>query len=145
LLTLERGGEVHVTAGGETHPVTAEDLTIERRASGTYVVHQDGARFAAIDPAITDALRSEGLAREVVSRVQRLRKEMGFAVSDRIILGVAGSPAVEAAVRLHEGWIAGEVLATRVSVGSGAVGPDTVPVDLDGAVVRLTLTRMSQG
>jgi isoleucyl-tRNA synthetase len=108
-------------------------------------VHQDGARFAAIDPTITDALRSEGLAREVVSRVQRSRKDLGLAVSDRIILGVAGSPAVEAAVRLHEGWIAGEVLATRISVGSGAVGPDAAPVDLDGELVRLTLTRMSQG
>ena len=142
LRALEQGTGVHVTAGGETHPVSIEDVTIERRAAGAYVVAQDGARFAAIDPVVTDALRGEGLARELVSRVQKLRKELGLAVSDRVVLSVAGDPVVEDAVRAHERWIAGEVLATHVSVGTGAVGPSATGVDLDGLAVRITLMRM---
>jgi isoleucyl-tRNA synthetase len=143
LLTLEAGGEQHITAGGETHPVLLDDVTVERHAAGAYVIQQDGARFAAIDPTVTDALRSEGLAREVVSRVQRLRKDMGLAVSDRIALALSGDPQVEAAVREHQGWIAGEVLATQLSVGDGAAGPDAVALDIDGLMVRITLTRMT--
>lgn len=142
LAAIEWGAPVHVTAGGETHPISGEDVTIERRAMGSYVVAQDGAQFAAIDPTITDALRAEGIAREVVSRVQRLRKELGFAVSDRIALGVWSTPDVERAVRSHEAWIVGEVLATQLVVG-GAAPADAIVADLDGTTARFTLTRTS--
>jgi isoleucyl-tRNA synthetase len=143
LVALEGGVAQHVTAGGETHPVTLDDVTIERQAAGGYVVQQDGARFAAVDPDVTASLRSEGLAREVVSRVQKMRKELGFAVSDRIVLGVTGDLAVEAAVREHQGWIAGEVLARQVSVGESANAQTAAAVELDGLAVRFTLTRMA--
>jgi isoleucyl-tRNA synthetase len=143
LLSLERGAEIHVTAGGETHPVTLDALTIERRAAGTFVVEQDGQRFAAIDPTITDELRDEGIARELVSRVQRLRKDMGFTVSDRVDLGITGDALIESAARAHESWIAGEVLATRVRIGAGAVAAEVQEVDLDAMKVRLSLTRMA--
>ncbi|HYV96715.1 MAG TPA: isoleucine--tRNA ligase [Gemmatimonadaceae bacterium] len=144
LAALERGEVVHVTAGGVTHPVALDDVTIERRASGTYVVHQEGARFAAIDPTVTDALRDEGIARELVSRVQRFRKDLGFAVSDRVILQVAGHERVEAAARAFADWIAGEVLATQISVGPEGNGmPDAAvhTTDIDGMAVKITLTR----
>jgi isoleucyl-tRNA synthetase len=139
LLSLERGEVVRVTAGGETHPVTLDDLTIERRAAGTYIVEQDGVRFAAIDPTVTDALRAEGIAREVVSRIQRMRKDMGFAVSDRVDLGITGDAAVEAAARTHAEWIGAEVLATNVQVGAGS--STGTEVDVDGMTVRISLTR----
>ena len=142
LLAFERGGALHVTAGGETHALGPDDLTVERRAAGTYVIAQDGGRFAAVDPTVTDALRLEGLAREVVSRVQRMRKDAGLAVSDRIALAVAGDLLIEAAVRAHEAWIAGEVLADRVSIGEAVVPSSTPSVEIDGLVVRITLTRM---
>jgi isoleucyl-tRNA synthetase len=143
LVAFERGGELAVTAGGETHVLTADDLVVERQAAGSYVIAQDGGRFAAIDPTVSDALRAEGLARDVISRVQRLRKERGLAVSDRIRLGVAGAGVLEAAVRTHHAWIAGEVLATEISVGDGATAPDAVTDEVDGHEVRLTLTRIS--
>jgi isoleucyl-tRNA synthetase len=143
LLSLERGAEIHITAGGETHPVTLDALTIERRAAGTFVVEQDGQRFAAIDPTITEELRDEGIARELVSRVQRLRKDMGFAVSDRVDLGITGDALIESAARAHESWIAGEVLATRVRIGAGEVAAEVPEVDLDAMKVRLSLTRMA--
>ena len=63
-----------------------DDLTIIRRASGALAVQEDGGFFAAIDPTVTPELRREGQAREVISRVQRMRKEAGLAVSDRIVL-----------------------------------------------------------
>ena len=91
------------------------------------------------------ALRAEGMAREVVSRVQRLRKEAGLAVSDRIRLAVAAPDEVQAALRAHEAWIAGEVLATEVAVASGLeagkVWQAQAEVDLDGPAARIALSR----
>jgi isoleucyl-tRNA synthetase len=82
-----------------------------------------------------------------VSRVQRLRKEAGLEVSDRIGLAVSGAPEVEAAVRAHEAYVAGEVLAISVRVGAGAADAfqspnrQTQTFDLDGSAVHVTLSK----
>ncbi|NUR50230.1 MAG: isoleucine--tRNA ligase [Hamadaea sp.] len=67
-----------------------------------------------LDTEVTPDLAAEGLARDVVRAVQQARREADLHVSDRITLRLAGSPAVEAAVRAHESFVAGEVLATTV-------------------------------
>ena len=100
--------------------------------------------FAAIDPTITAELRSEGVAREVISRVQRMRKEAGLAVSDRIRLWVAGDALVREAAETHRAWIADEVLATMLIVGEPQQGDNTLArqtVDLDGIRADLALTK----
>ncbi|MFP5353564.1 MAG: DUF5915 domain-containing protein, partial [Gemmatimonadota bacterium] len=129
--------------GGETHTLDAEDLTILRRASGDLVVKEALGRFAAIDPVLTPALRREGLAREVVSRVQRLRKDAGLAVSDRIHLTIWGAPEIGEAVAEYKEWIAGEVLARTLLMGrEGTVAePAAHAVEIDGLTVHVALTR----
>jgi len=88
-------------------------------------------------------LRREGLARELISRVQRMRKDTGLAVSDRITLKVGGDSDVIAAVRAHHDWIADEVLATELVVvdGESKAQSDMTAVDLDGVDARVSLTR----
>lgn len=144
LAAFERGEPLAISLDGESHMLGAEDLEIIRRASGTLVVQEAGGYVAALDPAITPELRREGIARELVSRVQRLRKEAGFAVSDRIRLQVTGAEEVEGVVREYETYIAGEVLAIDVTTGGDIVGePDAVqPVELLDATVRIALTRV---
>jgi isoleucyl-tRNA synthetase len=101
----------------------------------------------ALDPALTPALRSEGMAREVVSRVQRLRKEAGLEVSDRIVLAVAAPAAVQDALRSHSAWIAGEVLARELIIGDELPATPAwlavAEVDLDGLVARVALNKES--
>jgi isoleucyl-tRNA synthetase len=143
LLQIERGEAFTLTAGGESQPIVLEDVLIERHAAGALIVAQDGARFAAVDPTITPALRAEGVARELVSRVQRMRKDRGFAVSDRITVQVQGEEQVQSAIHAHHAWIVGEVLATQLVVGDGAEAPDAVAADLDGLPVRITLTKVT--
>jgi isoleucyl-tRNA synthetase len=143
LLAFERGEPLTITVGQETHPLDPEDLTIIRRASGELIVKEAGGYFAAIDPELTPELRSEGLAREVVSRLQRMRKELGFAVSDRVSLWLAGPQEIESAVRDHEEWIAGEVLARDIRVGGDGNGHDSAQtVDIEGQTVRVELQRV---
>jgi len=144
LQAFVHGAALAVDAGGETHEVDAEDVTIVRRASGDLVVQEEAGFFAALDPAVTPELRLEGLARELVSRVQRLRKETGLAVSDRIVLYVGGDADVRAAVDVHGAAIGGEVLATRVVWrGDGeAADQATIPtVELDGTAARIAITK----
>ena len=139
---FEAGEPVTIDVGGAAHRLEAGDLVVQRHARGDVVVRSDGAVVAAIDPALTDALRQEGLAREVVSRVQRLRREAGYQVTDRISVWVSGDGAVEEATRCHADYIAGEVLAREVTVGNGAPAADLgQDVDLDGKRAHLAVRR----
>ena len=97
----------------------------------------------ALDPTLTPELRTEGLARELVSRVQRLRKEAGLAVSDRIRLHASGDAEVDEAVREHRDWIASEVLAREVVIGGGPSEryDAAQTLDLDGLAARVALTK----
>lgn len=148
LLAFERGEELGVSVGNDTHLLDADDVTIVRRASGELLVKEGAGYFAALDPAVTPELRREGVARELVSRVQKLRRDSGLQVSDRIVLHLWGNPEVEEAARAFRAWIADEVLATDVRVGAGEDAETgshhaTQSVDLDGLAVNVALTRES--
>jgi len=107
------------------------------------VVKEEGGYFAALDPVVSRELRLEGLARELVSRVQRFRKEMGFAVSDRITLSVAGNGEVQEAAAAFQKWIADEVLALKMHVGERIEGTHaTHTLDLDGQSAEVALERV---
>ncbi|HKG95576.1 MAG TPA: isoleucine--tRNA ligase [Gemmatimonadaceae bacterium] len=144
LRAFERGEPLVISVGGVDHSLDTEDLAILRRASGSLVVKESAGYFVALDATVTAELRTEWIAREVVRAVQQARKDAGFAVSDRIILGVQGDAEVEEAVRTHRDWIAGEVLARELAIGEISHQPHAVQttVDLDGLTVRIALTRI---
>jgi isoleucyl-tRNA synthetase len=143
LREFEGGKPLYVAVGNESHELSAEDLTIVRSASGELVVKEEGGYFTALDPVVTRELRLEGLARELVSRIQRMRKELGFAVSDRITLFVGAGAEIQEAVKAYEKWIADEVLAVRVSIGDKIEGTHaTHAFDLDGQSVQVALERV---
>jgi isoleucyl-tRNA synthetase len=142
LMAFERGEPLAISVGNESRVLDPEDLTIIRRASGDMIVKESAGYFAAIDATVTPELRKEGLAREVVSRIQKQRKDSGLAVSDRIHLTVSGSEELEAAVREHEAWIAEEVLALRITVGPDAQKSNAAQsVDIDGHPASIALER----
>jgi len=144
LRSFLRGEPLVVSVEGESHELSADDVTIVRRASGSLVVQEDGGFFAAIDPTVTPELKREGHAREIISRVQRMRKESGFAVSDRIVLKVAGDAEVKAVIDAHGAWISDEVLATElVFVEAGAAQTQQMfAIDLDGITAHVAITRI---
>jgi isoleucyl-tRNA synthetase len=143
LREFEAGKPLYVSVENESRELSAEDLTIVRRASGEMVVKEEGGYFAALDSVVTRELRLEGLARELVSRIQKLRKELDFAVSDRITLFLGGGAEIQEAVTAFQKWIADEVLAVRVSVGDKIEGTHaTHTFDLDGQSVEVALDRV---
>jgi isoleucyl-tRNA synthetase len=143
LREFESGKPLYVSVENESRELSAEDLIIVRRASGEMVVKEEGGYFAAVDPVVTRELRLEGLARELVNRIQRLRKELGFAVSDRITLLLGAGAEIQEAVKVFQKWIADEVLAVRVSIGDKIEGTHaTHAFDLDGQSVEVALERV---
>jgi isoleucyl-tRNA synthetase len=93
----------------------------------------------ALDLEITDELRAEGIAREVIRSIQDLRKARGLAVQDRISLSLTSDdPVVTEALKLHGDLIAREVLATDVHAN---VSGDMEEVALDEGLVLVGLTR----
>jgi isoleucyl-tRNA synthetase len=96
----------------------------------------------ALDPTVTDALRREGLARELVNRVQRFRKEAGYQYTTRVILSVSGDPEIEAAAATHRDAIAAETLARQLAVGRELDAADLrATTDIDGRTVVIALRR----
>jgi isoleucyl-tRNA synthetase len=127
---LESGGAVDLPGVGE---ILHEDVTVEREVAGDWVVQSEGPFVVALDPALDDDLRSEGLARELVNRVQRMRKDAGFEYSDRIALWIDGAEPVREAARAHAARLREETLARELAVGERSPAADLEQRhDLDG-------------
>ncbi|HYW49186.1 MAG TPA: class I tRNA ligase family protein, partial [Gemmatimonadaceae bacterium] len=142
LHAFERGETVSIHVDGVAHALLPDDVILTRSAAGELVVAGDGEYVAAVDPTLTDELRREGTARELVSRIQRLRKETGLAVSDRVRLAVGGVQQVREGAQAHDAWIMGEVLATKFEVSDSEMAPlGSVAADLDGFAAWITLER----
>ena len=92
-----------------------EDLLIDLTPSGDRVLAAERPVLVALDPTVTAELRAEGLAREVVSRIQNARKDAGLQVEDRIALGLwTDGQALAHAIRAHEAYVKSETLATQL-------------------------------
>ncbi len=141
---LDRDAWAALQAGGPLtiadEPITTADVLVQRKAKGDVVIETDGPLTVALDTELDATLRGEGLAREVTSRVQRLRKETGLAVTDRIALTLATDDTeLSAALDARRDYISGEVLATTLIIEAGAAGEH--PLDVEGHVLTASLTR----
>jgi isoleucyl-tRNA synthetase len=85
-------------------------------------VEQEGDVTVALDTEITPALRAEGLAREAVKRIQNLRKDAGFEVTDRIEIVYHGSPQIAESVAEYGDWIRNETLALELQPSDTPTG-----------------------
>lgn len=124
LRTLEAGGEAGVEVDGRRFDYLSADVEVTREVVSDLAVQSDGPFVAALDPALTPELRQEGLARELVNRIQRLRKDAGYEVTTRVALAIDGPAELLEAVRGHAAFIRGETLARELAVGSRADRPD---------------------
>jgi isoleucyl-tRNA synthetase len=146
LARFRAGEPLEVEIEGETIPVGAEDLEIVQTAKGDFAVAAEGGFTVALDATLTPELKAEGLARELVNRVQRLRKDAGLEISDRIRLGVAGGDEVRAAAKAHGDFIMAETLALELRLYADGLPQDgrytaERDVDLDGLAAAVALAR----
>ena len=136
---VESGKSVEI----EGVSLTRGDLLIESEVGGNDSASaEDELCSVSLDTAITQPLAREGLAREVIHRVQSLRRQSGLDPADRIRLALGTEDTeLDAALRAFEGLIAAETLATEVAHG-GAAHARNVSENIDGAPLTLSLTRV---
>jgi isoleucyl-tRNA synthetase len=135
---VAEGREVGVNVDGREHVLGPEDLTLVLKPLEGYQVEAEAGHAVALELEIDDALRREGIAREVVHAVQNARRDAGLEVTDRIRLTFGGADALVEAAREHEAYVAGETLATEVAY-DGADGGATASID--GLELRIALER----
>ncbi|MEX2466733.1 MAG: isoleucine--tRNA ligase [Gemmatimonadota bacterium] len=144
ILAYQRGDAVEIEIAGERHALLEGDLDVLQEATGDLVVKGEGGFTVALDPVLDDELRAEGVARELINRIQRLRKDAGLEITDRIELGIAGPEAIRAAAGAHRDFIGGETLALDVALLDEATGerngfPHALEVDIDGTPAWIAL------
>ena len=141
IATLEREGRVAVDpADGQGEAVVeATEVAILTDDIPGWLVSSTGGVTVALDISLDDALKGEGLARELVNRVQNLRKDAGLEVTDRIALTVDAAPEVEAVMKENLDYIADETLANEVR-WEAISGADRIELS-EGIDVALAVTK----
>ena len=129
--TIESSGTYTLDIEGEKIDLLAEDFVISNLDIPGWTVANDGPLTVALDTTLTDDLLAEGMARELINRIQNLRKEAGFEVTDRIKVNIEQHEAIEKAVAQFGEMIKAEVLADEVKASAGV---SAAKVELPGEV-----------
>ena len=143
LRRLESGEAVTLADGADSWIYTPEDVNVERVVVSDWLVQSQGPFVAALDPHLDEGLRREGVARELVSRIQRLRKDAGYEYTTRIRLAVSGGDIVPAATESHREYIMRETLAVELTHGAPGFQPDRAEefvIDEYAAVIAVAKT-----
>jgi isoleucyl-tRNA synthetase len=136
---LRDGGRAGISVDGKEHEIGPDDVQIALQPLDGYQVERSGTHAVALNLELDEALRNEGLAREVVHAVQAARKTAGLNVEDRIALTLGGDEELLAATRAHEDYVAGETLATSVTY-DGADG-DAARAEIEGRPLLIAVSR----
>ena len=105
-------------------------------------VANDGKLTVALDITVTDDLRYEGIAREFVNRIQNIRKESGFDVTDKITVLIEDHDLIREAVKRHAAYIGSQTLATKVAVVNNFTDGDVREVEIDDVKVRISVCKV---
>lgn len=138
LAVLLKGGTAEIVIEGETIVLTTEDVGVERKVKEGLVAATAGEITIALETALNEELLLEGLARELVNKVNTMRRDGGFSVTDRIVIELKTTERMKTAFKLHSDYIKHEVLATHVHLDC-AEGTEW---DLNGekAVIAISLS-----
>lgn len=133
--TLLQGGTIPLVLDGQTFELGGHDLIIQRQPKPGLAVAAEGDQVVALEVELTPALLREGLARELVNRIQNLRKDADFVVTQRIRLRIAGDAEVQATVAEYRDLIMAETLCTDLACAEN----DAEPCDINGHSTRLQM------
>ena len=137
---LNETGTLTIEVNGVKEALSSEDLLIETVKSDDYVTDTDGAITVVLETKLTDALIEEGFVRELVSKLQNMRKDSGFEVMDHIKVCVAGNDKISEIFRRNEEYIKTQVLADTVAYDCKCGG--TKPMNINGETVDMGVSKI---
>jgi isoleucyl-tRNA synthetase len=138
---LARGEPATVETPSGSVRLAPEDVDLSQETTGGWGVAAEGGLTVALDLELTPDLAREGLARELVRLVQDARKGAGLEVTDRIELILEARGTLAEAIDAYRGWIAGEVLATRLELGPAGTVENAQRLDVVGHPVAIGLRK----
>lgn len=136
--TLLAGNSVNVTVDGDVATLDPGDVEVVRIPREGLAVSAEGHLVVALDIELTEELLREGLARELVNKVQNMRKTSGLEVTDRIVVEFAAGAEVQSAVTAHQAYVKAETLAKAVT-GTPELTGEAEPWDLNGFPCKIAI------
>ncbi|MCC8087902.1 MAG: isoleucine--tRNA ligase [Rikenellaceae bacterium] len=142
ILKLERDEKWDIEIDGNIATLGLGDFDISTEDMPGWLVANDGRLTAALDITITDELRREGFARELINRIQNIRKESGFEVTDRINIVMDFVPEIADSVNSYKEYICSQTLADNIEVVDNISDNENVIVDINGIGLKLKINRL---
>ena len=134
---LERDQRYELALNGEHIPLTVEDVEITSEDIPGWSVAREGNLTVALDINVTDELKKEGVARDLVNRIQNLRKDQGLDVQDKIRVQVErGNALVDEAIEAHKAYICQEIQAVELTLTNDTLS-DATTLEMDETVVKI--------
>ena len=143
IAAFERDGSYKIEAGGNEIAIGLEDVEIVSEDIPGWLVANEGTLTIALDIHITDELKQEGMARELINRIQNIRKESGFDVTDKIEVVIEAHDLVNDAIKTHGKYIGSQTLAENVELVSTLEGTGCKSIEIDdGETICIRVTRV---
>jgi isoleucyl-tRNA synthetase len=143
IAAFESKGSHQLIIDGKEIILTTGDVEIISEDIPGWQVANDGKLTVALDITVTDELRYEGIAREFVNRIQNIRKESGFDVTDKITVLIEDHYLIHEAIKRHAGYIGSQTLATKVDVVEQVTDGKVREVEINEMQVKISVTRNS--
>jgi len=137
---IERNGQYILTLPTGKVELTAEDVEIITEDMPGWLVANEGKLTVALDITITDALLREGIARELVNRIQNIRKSNGYEIVDKISIEIEGRDEINDAVNEYAGYIASQTLANSVDLVQNLA--NATELEFDEYVVKVSVKKV---
>ena len=138
---IEANAETTLDLNGTQVVVTAADFEITSEDMPGWLVASEGKLTVALDITITEELKREGVARELVNRIQNIRKESGFEVTDKISVEIESNDLTAPAVESFAQYIAQQTLAVDVKAVAAPAGAFVVDSDIDEVAFKIAVTK----
>ena len=139
---IESAAETTLDLGGEQVVVTPADFEITSEDMPGWLVASEGKLTVALDITVTEELRREGVARELINRIQNIRKESGFEVTDKIRVEIEAKEIVAGAIEHFAEYIASQTLAEQVIASATPEGAIVVDSEVDEVALKIAVTRL---
>ncbi|MDG4951330.1 isoleucine--tRNA ligase [Weeksellaceae bacterium KMM 9724] len=137
---LEANSSYDIEINGETHTLPIEDFEIITKDIQGWVVAVDGNLTLALDTTLNDDLIHEGIARELVNRIQNLRKSTGLEVTDRINIVLESQPTLEVAINKNKDYLSNETLTDSISFQDKLESEHMI--EIDDIVSHITINKI---
>ena len=138
---FEQQGSITLDINGQQAVVETADVEIISEDIPGWLVANEGNLTVALDITLTDDLRREGVARELVNRIQNVRKSKDFDITDKIVVRISPDERVSAAVRQFSDYIARQVLAVDIALADVDNAPGRVELDMDDYMLNVTVEK----